>query len=108
MGDGSGSAEGDARGAQGDNYTGHVDTRGGGGSTGWVVTGDIGGTPAHPAGTGPSGPGVSSCTLWTPVHPTCGRGWSGWSGARRRSAGPGWSGGRSGGGRMPRRAGGGG
>jgi len=108
MGDGSGSKEGDARGAQGDHDTGHVCTGGGGGSSSRVVTGAVGGTPAHPAGTGLSGAGVSSRTLRTPVQPTCCRGWSGWSGARRRSAGPGGSGWSAGGCRMPTHFGGGG
>ena len=92
MGDGSGSKDGDARGAQGDHDTGHVGTGGGGGSTSRVVTKAIGGTPAHLAGTGPSGAGVSTRTPRTLVHPSCSRGWSGTSGARRRSAGPGGSG----------------
>jgi len=73
-----------------------------------VVTGAVGGTPAHPAGTWPAGAGLGSHTRRTPVQPTHGRGWSGWSGARRHSAVPGgscWSGG---GGRMPTRSGGGG
>jgi len=77
MGDGRGSEEGDARGAQGDHNTRHVGTGGGGGSSSRVVTGTVGGTPACPAGTGPSGAGVSSHTPRTPVQPTCGRGWSG-------------------------------
>jgi len=72
MGDGSGSEEGDARGAQGDHDTGHVGTGGGGGSSSSVVTGAVRGTPAHPAGTEPSGAGVSSHTLRTPVQPTRG------------------------------------
>jgi len=60
MGDGSGSEEGNTRGAQGDHDTGHVGTWGGGGSSSRVVTGAVGGTPAHPAGTAPSRSGVSS------------------------------------------------
>jgi len=62
MGDGSGSEVGDARGAQGGHDTGHVGTGGGGGSNSRVVTGAVGCTPAHPAGTGPSGAGVSRRT----------------------------------------------
>jgi len=108
MGDGSGSEEGDARGAQGDHDTGHVGTVGGGGSSSRVVTEAVGGTPAHQARTGPSGAGVNSRTRRTPVHPTCSRGWSGWSRARRRSADSGGSGWSGGGGRMPTRSGGGG
>jgi len=108
MGDGSGSKEGDARGAQEDQDTGHVGTGGGGSSSSRVMTGAVGGTPAHPAGTGPSVAGVSRRTTWTPVQPTRGRGWSGWSGARRGSACPGGSGWSGGGGRMPMRSGGGG
>ena len=60
------------------------------------MTGHVGGTPTHPAGTGLSGAAASSRTLETPVQPTCCRGWSGWSGARRRSGGSigsRWSGG---------------
>jgi len=38
MGDGSGSEEGDVRGAQGDHDTGHVGTGSGGGSSSRVVT----------------------------------------------------------------------
>jgi len=97
MGDGSGSEEGRARGAQGDHDTGHVGTGEGGGSSSRVVTRAVGGTLIHPAGTGPSGAGVSSCTLRTPVQPTRVRGWSGWSGACSHSAGPGGSGWSSGG-----------
>jgi len=89
MGEGSGSEEGDARGAQVDHDTGHVGTGGGGGSSSRVVTRTVGGTSAHPAGTGPSGAGVSSRTPRTQVQPTRSRGWSGWSRACRRSAGPG-------------------
>ena len=74
MRDGSGSEKGDTRGAQGDHDTGHVGTGGSGGSSSRVVTGAIGGTPAYPAGTGPSGAGVSSGTLRTPVQLTRGRG----------------------------------
>jgi len=107
MRDGSGSEEADARGAQGDHNTGHVGTGGDGGSSSRVVTGAIGGTPAHPAGTGPSGAGISSHIPRTRVQPTRGWGWSGWSGARRGSARPrktGWS---HGGGKMPTSSGGG-
>jgi len=92
MGDRSGSDEGDARGTQGDHDTGHVGTVGGGGSSSRVVTGAVRGTPAHAAGTGPSGAGVNSRTGRTPVHPTRCRCWSGWSGARRRYADSGGSG----------------
>jgi len=77
--------------------------RGGGGTSSSVVTGAVGETRAHPAGRRKSGAGVSSRTRRTPVQPTWGRGWSGWSGARRRSAGPGESGWSGGGGRMPTR-----
>jgi len=85
MGDVSDSEEGDARGAQGDHNTRHVGTGRGGGSSSRVVTRAVGGTPAHPAGTGPSGAGASSRTPQTPVQRTCGRGWSGCSGTRTRS-----------------------
>jgi len=107
MGDGSGSEDCEVRGAQGDYDTRHVGTGGVGGSSSSVVTGAGGGTPAHAAGTGLSEAGVSSCTPRTPVHPTCGMGWSALSGARRCSAGPGGSGWSSGGGRMPTHSGGG-
>ena len=79
-----------------------MSTGGGGGSTSRVVTGAVGGTPAHPAGTGQSGAGVSSCTPRTLVQLSRGRRWSGWSEARRRSAGPGGSGWSGGGSRMPK------
>jgi len=65
-----------------------------------VVTGPVRGTPAHPAVTGPSGAGVSTHTQRTPVQLTRGRGWSGWSGACRRSARPDGTGWTGGGGRM--------
>ena len=80
---------------------------GGGGSSSRVVTGAIGGTPAHHAVTGLSEAGVTTCTPRTPVQPTCGRGWSGLSGACRRSAGPDGTGWTAGGGRRPTRSGGG-
>ena len=83
-----------------------VGSSGGGGSSSTVVTGAVGGTPAHPARTVPSGAGVSSRTPGTPFQPTRGRGWSGWSGACRRSASPGGSGWSGGGGRMPSHSGG--
>ena len=67
MADGSGSQEGDARGAQGDHDIGHVCTGRGGGRSSRVVTRAVGGTPGHPTGTGPSGAGVSRCTQRTPV-----------------------------------------
>jgi len=108
MGDRSGSEEGDARGAQGDHDTGHVGTGGGGGSSSRMVTRAVGGTPAHRTRTGPSGAGVSCHTPRMPVQPTRGRGWSSWSGARRRSVSPGGSGWSAGGGRMPTPSGGGG
>ena len=50
---------------------------GGGGSSSRVVTGAGKGTPAQPAGTGPSRAEVSSRTLRTRVQPTRGRGWCG-------------------------------
>jgi len=105
IGDASGSEEGDPRGSQGDHDTGHVGTGGGGGSRSRVVTGAIGGTPAHTAGTGPSETVVSSLTPRKQLQPTHGRGGSGLSGARRRSAGLGGSGWGGGGGRMPTRSG---
>ena len=96
MGDGSGSEEGDTRGAQGDQDTAHVGTGRGGGSSSMVVTGAVGDPPAQPARRERSGARVTSCTPRRPLQPTCGRGWSGCSRARRHSAGPGmsgWSGG---------------
>ena len=74
---------------------------GAGGSTSRVVPRAIGGTPAHPAGKGPSEAGVTSRTPRTPVQLTRGRGWSGWSRAGSHSAGPSKSGWSTGGGRMP-------
>jgi len=85
-----------------------VGTGGGRGSSSRVVTGAVRSTPAQPAGTGPSGAGVSTHTRQTPVQPTRGRGWSGWSGAPRRSAGPGGSGWSGAGGRIQTRSGDGG
>jgi len=81
---------------------------GGGGSSSRVVARAGGGTPAHTAGTRPSGAVVSSRTPRTTVQPTRGRGWSGWSGARRPSADPGRSVWSSGGGRVLMHSGGGG
>ena len=73
-----------------------------------MVTGAIGGTSAHPAGTGPCGASVTSRTLRTPVQPTGGWGWIGWRAARRSSTGPGGGGCSAGGGRMLTGSGGGG
>jgi len=103
MGDGSCSEEGGALGAQRDHDTGHVGSGGGGGSNSRVVTGAVRGTPAPPAGTGLSRAGVSSRTLLMLVYPTRGRGWSGWSGACRCSAGASGSGWSGGSGRIPTR-----
>jgi len=107
MGDGSGSEESDARGAQGDHDTRHVGTGGDGGSSSTVGTWAVGGTPAHPAGTGPSRARVSSGTPRRTLQPTGGMGLRGWSGARRCSVGPGGSGWSGGGGRIPTCPGGG-
>ena len=108
MGDGSSSKKDGARCAQGDHDTRHVGTGGGGGGASRVMTGAVRGTPAHPAGTGPSGAGVSSRTPRMPVQPTRDRGCSNWSGPLRHSAGPGGGGWSRGDGRMPTRSGGGG
>jgi len=67
MGDGSGSKEGDVRGAQGDHDTGHGGTGRGGGSSSRVVPGAVGGTPAHPTAKGPSGAGVRSRSRGRPL-----------------------------------------
>ena len=101
MGDASGTEEGGVRGAQGDHDTWHVHTGRGDGSSSRMVAGAVRATASHPAGTRPSGPGVSSGTPWTPVQPLHCSGWSAGSGAGMWSAGHGGSSCSGGSSRMP-------